>query len=67
MTGVQTCALPISTVAGTESKTDTEFVVNGLASDFTLLANPPAGLNSPFGLAPTPAALATPGACVFVQ
>ncbi len=56
-----------ATVAGTESKTDTEFVVTGLASDFTIQANPPAGLISPFGLAPTPAALAAPGACVFVQ
>ena len=56
-----------ATVAGTESKTDAEFVVTGLATDFSLLNNPPAGLVSPFGLLPTAAALTRPGACVFVQ
>jgi hypothetical protein len=45
-------------VAGTESSTSSEFVVQGNSTDFTVQAIPPAGLNSPFGLLPTAAALA---------
>ncbi len=56
-----------ATVAGTESRTDAEFVVPGDSKDFTVQSNPPAGVTSPFGLLPTAAALATPGACVLVQ
>ncbi len=56
-----------ATVVGTESKTSAEFVVPGDAKDFTVQANPPAGVTSPFGLLPTPAALAKPGACVKIQ
>ncbi len=36
-------------VAGTESSKEAEFVVNGLASDFTSETVPPAGATSPFG------------------
>ncbi len=55
-----------ATVAGTESRTNAEFVVPGLASDFTVQAVPPAGLVSPFGLLPNAIALATPGACTLL-
>jgi hypothetical protein len=41
-----------ATVAGTESKTFTEFIVGGVSTDFTVLANQPAGLVSPFGTLP---------------
>ena len=50
-------------VGGTESRTTTRFIVNGSADDFGDQGNPPAGVVSPFGLLPKPAALATPGAC----
>ena len=52
-----------ATVAGTESKTNAEFIVVGLASDFTKAGGPPAGFASPFGDLPTAAALAVAGAC----
>ncbi len=54
-----------ATVAGTESRTDVEFVVVGLAADFTDEAIPPAGRVSPFGVVPKAPALATPGACAM--
>jgi hypothetical protein len=41
-----------ASVAGTESKTDVEFIVTGLSDDFSLETNAPAGVVSPFGLAP---------------
>lgn len=44
-----------ATVAGTESRRDAEFVVNGSAADFSSEQNPPAGVTSPFGLSPLPA------------
>ena len=53
-------------VAGTESKTNADFIIPGAASDFTDQAIPPAGVVSPFGLLPTAAALAKPGACKLV-
>ncbi len=56
-----------ASVAGTESRTDAVFVVTGLASDFTVQTNPPAGVVSPFGLLPTAAALAKPGACTRIR
>ena len=52
-----------ATVAGTESKTNAEFVVEGMASDFKKAGGPPAGFVSPFGVDPKPAALAISGAC----
>ncbi len=55
-----------ATVAGTESKTNAEFTVVGLALDFTKGGGPPAGFVSPFGDLPTPAALAIAGACRLV-
>ena len=55
-----------ATVAGTESRTNAEFVVPGDAGDFTDQAKPPAGLVSPYGLLPNAAALATPGACALL-
>lgn len=55
-----------ATVAGTESKTSAEFVVEGLASDFKKAGGPPAGFVSPFGVAPKPEALAISGACRLV-
>jgi hypothetical protein len=41
-----------ASVAGTESKTDVEFIVTGASEDFSSETNPPAGVISPFGLAP---------------
>lgn len=41
-----------ATVAGTESRTDSVFVVAGSSEDFGNIANPPAGVVSPFGLLP---------------
>ncbi len=52
-----------ATVAGTESRTDAQFIVNGFADDFNKQDVPPAGVVSPFGDRPKPAALAVPGAC----
>jgi len=52
-----------ATVVGTESRTDAQFVVDGLSSDFNSAAVAPAGVTSPFGLLPKTAALAVPGAC----
>jgi hypothetical protein len=37
-------------VAGTESRRDAEFVLNGSAEDFSKEDNPPAGVVSPFGM-----------------
>ena len=51
-----------ATVAGTESKTNAEFIVEGLASDFKKVGGPPAGFASPFGDLPT----AIAGACRLV-
>lgn len=48
-----------ATVTGTESRTDAEFVVDGLASDFTSQNIPPAGRVSPFGLTPKSGAVCT--------
>jgi len=48
-----------ATVAGTESKTSTEFVVVGVAADFTATGGPPAGLVSPFGESPKAGAVCT--------
>lgn len=50
-----------ATVAGTESSSSVEFVAAGAASDFSSLGNPPAGIVSPFGLAPRGGAT---GACL---
>lgn len=55
-----------ATVAGTESKTNAEFVVEGMASDFKKAGGPPAGFVSPFGVVPEPAALAIARACRLV-
>ena len=41
-----------ATVSGTESSNSQEFYVEGLASDFTSVTNPPAGTTSPFGVNP---------------
>ena len=49
-----------ATVAGTESRTDTEFIVAGSASDFSSKTIPPAGRVSPFGLAPKGFAVCSP-------
>jgi hypothetical protein len=46
-----------ASVAGTESKTDVEFIVTGASEDFSAETNPPAGVVSPFGLAPKGGAL----------
>lgn len=48
-----------ATVAGTESRTDAEFIVTGSAPDFSDATNPPAGVISPFGLLPKPGAVCT--------
>lgn len=37
-------------VGGTESVTSLSFALDGVASDFSSATNPPAGVNSPFGL-----------------
>ncbi|MEO5881939.1 MAG: Ig-like domain-containing protein [Caldimonas sp.] len=37
-------------VSGTESSTEAQFIVDGLATDFTSAAIPPAGVVSPFGV-----------------
>lgn len=55
-----------ATVAGTESKTNAEFVVEGMASDFKKAGGPPAGFVSPFGVDPKSEALAISGACRLV-
>lgn len=55
-----------ATVAGTESNTSAEFIVEGMASDFKKAGGPPAGFDSPFGAAPNLDALAVPGACRLV-
>ena len=60
---VRTTLTASATVAGTESKTSVQFIVSGSAGDFTVRANPPAALVSPFGLLPTASALAS-GNCV---
>lgn len=41
-----------ATVAGTESKTEVEFIVSGFAGDFSVETVTPAGVVSPFGLLP---------------
>ncbi len=56
-----------ATVSGTESKTDAEFIVEGLASDFNSETIPPAGVISPFGLRPKLASMETnPAICNLV-
>ncbi len=52
-----------ATVSGTESSTAVSFIVEGQSGDFTNESVPPAGVVSPFGVIPTPAALAS-GGCV---
>lgn len=54
-----------ATVTGTESKTSVEFIVTGLAADFSSATVSPAGVISPFGLAPAPTQV--PGTCKLVQ
>lgn len=49
-----------ATVAGTESSTTAEFFVTGSAPDFSIRANPPAALHSPFGLRPRDGAVCQP-------
>lgn len=56
-----------ATVSGTESKTEAQFIVTGLAADFDKETVPPAGIVSPFGVRPRQAALDVAGACVLVQ
>jgi hypothetical protein len=51
-----------ATVSGTESKTDTEFIVSGSGPDFSNETVPPAGVVSPFGLLPR-----TGASCTQVQ
>ena len=46
-----------ASVAGTESKTDVEFIVTGASEDFSAQTNPPAGVTSPYGLLPKGAAV----------
>jgi Bacterial Ig-like domain (group 1) len=54
-----------ATVSGTESKTTAQFVVDGFADDFNKETVPPAGVVSPYGQFPSPAAL-TSGACKLI-
>lgn len=53
-----------ATVSGTESSTSVEFFVSGSADDFSSVANPPAGVVSPFGASPRAGTVA--GACVLL-
>ena len=48
-----------ATVAGTESRTDATFIVDGAASDFNVETSPPAGTTSPFGSVPKAGAVCT--------
>ena len=54
-----------ATVSGTESRTDVEFVVTGLGSDFSSATVPPAGQVSPFGLLPLAGRAAA--SCIQIQ
>jgi Bacterial Ig-like domain (group 1) len=53
-----------ATVAGTESKTSSEFLVAGNSEDFSSQTKPPASVVSPFGTAPTGSV--SSGACSLI-
>jgi len=54
-----------ATVAGTESKTEATFIIEGAASDFSIATIPPAAVISPFGLIPLGDA-GTNGGCALL-
>jgi hypothetical protein len=51
-----------ATVAGTESRTDSTFIVRGSTEDFSSETKPPAAVVSPFGIVPAPGLIAS-GIC----
>jgi hypothetical protein len=55
-----------ATVSGTESKTDSTFVVRGVFEDFSSETRPPAAVSSPFGSRPKSQALINNGICTLL-